>query len=101
MESIYKIIWTDESLENLSNIIDYLEQRWTEKEIRKFSRLLNRQINLIQSNPLLFPKSTTSGKLRKSVLSKQTTIYHCIDNKEIRIVTLYDNRQDHHSLNNH
>lgn len=94
MESTYKIIWTDEALTNLADIIDYLEHRWTDREIRNFARLLNRQINAIQLNPELFPTSQTSKRLRKSVLSKQTTIYYRIDNDEIRIVTLFDNRQN-------
>ncbi|MGM0650786.1 MAG: type II toxin-antitoxin system RelE/ParE family toxin [Bacteroidota bacterium] len=101
MESTYKIVWTDEALVNLSNIFDYLKQRWTEKEIRNFSRLLYRQINLIQSNPRLFPASATSKSLRKSVLTKQTTIYYRIDNKEVRIVTLFDNRQNPKKIRNH
>jgi len=94
MGSTYKIIWTDEALTNLADIIDYLEHRWTEREIRNFATLLDQQINAIQLNPELFPTSLTSTRLRKSVLSKQTTIYYRIDNDEIRIVTLFDNRQN-------
>ncbi len=94
MESTYKIIWTDEALDNLANIIEYLEHRWTKREIHNFSRLLDRQVNLIRLNPELFPVSATSLGLRKSVLTKQTTIYYRIDGKQIRIVTLFDNRQD-------
>jgi plasmid stabilization system protein ParE len=70
MENTYKIIWTDEALKNMADIIGYLEQRWTAREIRNFARLLDRQINLIRSNPELFPMSTTSSRLRKSVLTK-------------------------------
>jgi plasmid stabilization system protein ParE len=94
MESTYKIIWSDEALKNLAGIIEYLEQRWTEREIRNFSRLLDRQINLIQANPELFPISSTSNGLRKAVLTKQTTIFYRIDDLKIKIVTLFDNRQN-------
>ena len=98
MESTYKIIWTDEALDNLADIIEYLELRWTKREIRNFSRLLDQQVNLIRSNPELFPTSTASSLLRKSVLTKQTTIYYRVDNNEIQIVTLFDNRQDPKNL---
>jgi len=47
MKSTYKIFWTDEALTNLADIIDYLEHRWTEREIKNFTKLLDRQINLI------------------------------------------------------
>jgi plasmid stabilization system protein ParE len=100
MENTYNIIWTDEALANLSDIFKYLEFRWTEKERRNFARLLERQITMIQSNPELFPASRTLYKLRKSVLSKQTSIYYRIDNNEIRIVSLFDNRQNPKRLQN-
>mgnify|MGYP006293663035 CR=1 FL=1 len=93
MKNTYKLIWSDEALQNLKAIIEYLERRWTEREIRKFAKLLDKQLNLIQSNPLLFPESDKSKGLRKSVLSKQTTIYYRINNDGIRIITLFDNRQ--------
>ena len=48
MKGTYKIIWTDEALDNLENIIAYLEKFWTEKEIRKFARLLDKQLILIK-----------------------------------------------------
>ena len=93
MKSTYKIIWTDESLENLKGIIVYLENRWTKKEITKFSKLLDHQLKLIENNPLLFAESENSTGIRKSVLSKQTTIYYQISNYEIEIISLFDNRQ--------
>ena len=94
MKNTYKLIWSDEALQNLKRIIDYLEQHWTEKEIKKFSRLLDRQLELIQKNPLLFAKSDKLKNIRKSVLSSQTTIYYRIIKHEIHIVTLFDNRQN-------
>lgn len=35
MKNIYKIVWSEEALNNLKTIIDYLENRWTQKEITK------------------------------------------------------------------
>lgn len=94
MESIYKIIWSDEALANLKQIISYLEQNWTIREIKKFANLLDRQLIRIQNNPFLFPRSDVQENFRKAVLSKQTTIYYQVFNLEIHIVTLFDNRQD-------
>ncbi|MBK7480631.1 MAG: type II toxin-antitoxin system RelE/ParE family toxin [Bacteroidales bacterium] len=93
MKSTYKLIWSDEALNNLKYIIDYLENRWTKREIIKFALLLDKQLKLIEDNPFLFAESDKSNGLRKSVLSKQTTIYYRIIGYEIRIITLFDNRQ--------
>jgi plasmid stabilization system protein ParE len=93
MTNTYKLIWSEEALNNLKGIIDYLESKWTEREIRKFAQLLDKQLNLIHENPFLFAVSDKSHGLRKSVLTRQITIYYQIINYEIRIITLFDNRQ--------
>ena len=98
MKSTYKLIWSDEALNNLKYIIDYLENRWTKREIKKFALLLDKQLKLIEDNPFLFAESDKSNGLRKSVLSKQTTIYYRIIGYEIRIITLFDNRQNPKTL---
>lgn len=99
MKDTYKLIWSDEAINNLKGIIEYLENRWTKKEIKKFAQLLDRQLSLIKDNPLLYPESDKSNGLRKSVLSRQTTIYYKVVKYEIRIMTLFDNRQNPERLN--
>lgn len=94
MENTYKLVWSDEAIKNLKGIIGYLENNWTQKEIKKFVKLLDKQLALITNNPFLFAQSGHSKEIRKSVLSKQTTIYYRIDANDIRIITLFDNRQN-------
>ena len=98
MKNTYKLIWSDEALNNLKGIIDYLENRWTKREIKKFIQLLDKQLKLIADNPFLFAESDKSNGLRKSVLSRQTTIYYRVTNYEIRIITLFDNRKNPNKL---
>ncbi len=57
MKSCYKIGWTAEALNNLDDIIDYLTNRWTDREISKFYKSLNKRLELISKNPLTFPDS--------------------------------------------
>jgi plasmid stabilization system protein ParE len=98
MKSTYKIIWTDEAFKNLENIIAYLEKFWTEKEIRKFARLLDKQLILIKKNPSLYPFSKKSNDIRKSVLTKQITLYYRITETEIYLISLFDSRQNSDKL---
>lgn len=76
MDSEYKIYWTDEAINNLESILDYLEHRWTQHEIDNFRKKLGKQIDLIEKNPRLFPLSDYNKRLRKAVLSKHTTIFY-------------------------
>lgn len=63
MKNTYKILWTDEALDNLADIIEYLEHRWTKREIKNFSRLLDQRVKLIRSNLEPFPMSLRLQKL--------------------------------------
>ena len=36
MRNTYKLVWTDEALNGLKDIIDYLEKKFSEKDIKKF-----------------------------------------------------------------
>jgi len=98
MKSTYKIIWSDEAYINLQNIVSYLEKNWTVREIRKFARLLDKQLLLIKKNPSLFPISDKSRNIRKSVLTKQVSLYYKIKDTEIHLVTLFDSRQNPRKL---
>ena len=94
MDSEIKIFWTNDALINLESILDYLENRWTRKEIDKFKKMLGRQLDLIMKNPKLFPISEHNPRLRKAVLSRQTTIFYELSANKIYLVYLFSNVQD-------
>ena len=90
----YKIFWSDESLENLDNILSYLEEEWTSKEIEKFKSKLGKQIQLIAESPKIFPVSQFQPRLRKAVLSRHTTVFYEINGNQIYIAYLFSNRMN-------
>ena len=90
----YKLFWSNESLSNLDSILSYLESEWTDKELASFKQKLSKQLELIQRNPKLFPVSEVQPRLRKAVLSKQTTIFYELQEFEIHIAYLFNNRMD-------
>ena len=94
MRSGYKIQWTERATFDLQNIIDYLLYKWTEREVKNFVRKLDKRLELISVNPRLFPKTSKRRNVRRSVLTKHTIIYYETSTDTIRIVTLFDPRQD-------
>ncbi len=94
MINTYKIIWSDEALTNLDAILKYLEIYWTEKEIKRFLNNLDKRIKLISLNPLIFPSTLRSNNIRKSVLSKQTSIFYRVSKDQIEIISIFDTRQN-------
>ncbi len=36
MDSDFKVVWTDEAIDNLESILDYLDHIWTQRETDNF-----------------------------------------------------------------
>ena len=98
MKSGYNIDWSDEASGNLDSIIEYLQNRWTDREIGRFFKKLDKRIDTISRNPFAFPVVDFRDNLRKCVLSEQTTIYYEIKSDAVVILSLFDNRKDPNSL---
>lgn len=94
MESKFKILWSDEAVRNLEDILDYLTSRWTEREISNFKARLSKQLDFIAQFPYMFPSSEQNERLRKAVLSKQTIIFYEVKEGVINIAYLLNTRQD-------
>lgn len=94
MSSIYSVVWSDESIKNLNSIIDYLVQNWSLKERSDFYKKLEKRIEMIKHYPEIFPQSPQSKSTHRSVLTKQITLYYSVENQVIRILSLFDVRQD-------
>jgi plasmid stabilization system protein ParE len=92
----YKIRWTKEANETFDKIIEYLENRWTGREIVNFINKTNQILKQISEHPEMF-KSSSKMKIRMGIITKQTSIFYQIDiqNKTIVLLSFWDNRQDH------
>ncbi len=90
----YKLHWTEEAIDNLEEILDYLIYKWTQREVENFKNKLSRQLNLITQNPQMFPISSYNPRLRKAVLSKQTTIFFEIKDDVIFLTYLFVNKKN-------
>ena len=89
-----KFFWTEEAIRNLEEIIDYLEEKWTQKEVDNFKLKLSKQIDLIISNPNMFPISTFQPRLRKAVLSRQTSIFYEVKDNVIYLSYIFVNQKN-------
>ncbi|MCF8297975.1 MAG: type II toxin-antitoxin system RelE/ParE family toxin [Saprospiraceae bacterium] len=93
MKSTYELIWTEEALEGLREIISYLEHKFSEKDTRKFVKKFDAQLKIIQSNPFAFPISNKSKTTRRTIVAKLTSIYYFIEDETIILVSVFDNRK--------
>ncbi|HUH27695.1 type II toxin-antitoxin system RelE/ParE family toxin [Gelidibacter sp.] len=94
MKSGYKILWTDHAISELEQTIEYLENNWSEKELRKFSAKLDHTIELISKTPEIFPDSYVKKGIRKAVVEKHNNLYYRIIENSIEIISLFSNQKN-------
>ncbi|MDD2986971.1 type II toxin-antitoxin system RelE/ParE family toxin [Flavobacterium sp.] len=94
MKSGYKILWTDHAISELKETIEYLENNWTEEDIRKFAAKLDHTVELISKMPEIFPESFEKKNIRKAVVEKHNNLYYRINKTSIEIVSLFSNRKN-------
>jgi|WetSurMetagenome_2_1015567.scaffolds.fasta_scaffold1239954_1 plasmid stabilization system protein ParE len=94
MKNTYKLIWSLKAVENLQKIINYLKENWSEKEIKNFSIRLDSYLRIIEKSPETFPAAKSKLNIRRAVLTKHNTLYYKVEEDSIRLLALFDNRQD-------
>jgi len=92
-----RILWSDRAKNDFRNILIYLTETWSSKEVLKFVDKIERDILLLISNPEIGIVSKKKS-IRKLVISKQTSLYYKIIRGDIYIITLFDNRQSPEKL---
>jgi plasmid stabilization system protein ParE len=84
---------------NIEILFNHIELKWSEKVKKKFALKLYDTLKIIQISPESFPKSAYNSNYHKCVLSKQTTIFYKYNSKQIKILSLFDTRQNPTKIN--
>jgi plasmid stabilization system protein ParE len=54
MKNGYKIFWTRHAIHELTETLTYLEENWTEKELKNLAIAIEKTVTLIALNPFYF-----------------------------------------------
>lgn len=89
------IVWSPRADADFDKIIDYLLLEWGETVALDFADEVNKVLLVVSLMPELYP-TVNKRKVRKAVVVKQITLYYRFDEEMevIRILRLWDNRQD-------
>lgn len=93
MKNGYKIFWTTNALQELNQTIEYLEENFSEKELKRLAQKIETTLQLISLNPDLFPKSKTNNIHRVPIL-KLNTMFYWKQNDTIEILSFFCNRKN-------
>lgn len=89
----YKVFWTENALSELADTYEYLENRFTARELNKLSLEIDQTLKLISQNPRLFPLSESKGA-RKAVVRRLNTMYYRENQNTVEILSFFSNRQN-------
>lgn len=90
-----KIIWSEQSLEDYENILDYLIAQNSKEEFKSVTEGVKKALKHIALKPSLYPKAELDDtNIRKAVITKRTTFYYKSNQGSIEILAFFDTRQD-------
>lgn len=94
MEFLRNVEFSITAEKRIDDIVNYLENVFSEKVKFNFLKKLHLSINAIKIDPKSFPISEYNITVRKCVVTKQTTIFYRFNSKKITIVSVFDTRQN-------
>lgn len=89
----WSVTWSPTARQSYYQILEYLKDRWTQKELETFINRTEEAIGHICENPLLYPYSKKSDT-HKCVLVKQVSLFYRKRTSVIELLVFWDNRQD-------
>ena len=92
----FEIFWSDEAKKTYADVIEYLDYKWTIKEIHDFIARTDGVLIKLRRNPFLFQQRKNDASIRKAVLHPNVSLLYRIteDQKVVLLLTFWDNRQN-------
>ena len=90
---VKEIRWTTESVDTFNKVIEYLENKWTEKEIENFIKATERIAIYISVNPQMFRK-TNKKNVHEALVTPHNLLVYKIYPTHIDLITFWDTRQE-------
>lgn len=89
----YTVIWSPRAKYTYYQTLEYLDEKWTSKEINAFVSRTEEVIAHICKNPLLYPYSKESDT-HKCIIVKQISLFYRTKMNTIELLVFWDNRQN-------
>jgi plasmid stabilization system protein ParE len=88
-----KIQWTKRAAESFDNIVNYIEENWSENSAKSFVQKTYKLLDQIAENPDMCQQ--IQGKdVKRGIITKQTSLFYRVMDNNIRLITYWDNRRN-------
>jgi plasmid stabilization system protein ParE len=86
-----KSVSTKIFLDNVVNLNEFLENKWSIKVAKDFLEILDKKMNLVINHPFIGSPSKFGS--RKIVVTKHNKLYYRIKRNKVMFLQLFDTRQ--------
>lgn len=90
---VKEIIWTPQAEKTHDEVVDYLNNEWSEKEIVHFIERSNNIIQHISHYPLAY-RSAGKEDVREAVITKHNLLLYRISGRKIYLLYFWDTRKN-------
>lgn len=81
-----EIYWTQEAITTYNNVIEYLEDNWTEREILMFTNQVSNTLNLLAKGNVVFRQSVKRS-YNETLITKHNLLIYRIVNQRVELIT--------------
>lgn len=91
----YKIIWSPKAEKTFEGVIEYLQRKWTNKQIQYFVERTDKTVRLLAINPYMF-RGSEKENLHEVLITKHNLLLYQISSKEkkVELLSFFDTRQN-------
>lgn len=91
----FQIIWTKRALAGYDRIIKYLQENWTEKELKSFVIETDKFFDTLVKHPQILQQTNKHKNLYRGPINRLTILTYRINtkNKQIELVNIRGARQ--------
>ncbi len=90
---VKKITWTPEAEKTFESVIDYLQQYWSEWEIKNFIERADSVTEQITRHPLSY-RSSGKEDVREALITKQSLLLYRVSGDVIYLLYFWDTRKN-------
>jgi plasmid stabilization system protein ParE len=89
------LVWTKRAIQGYDKVVRYLEEHWTEREVRNFVRESDDFFTLLSEYPELLQKTNRFKNVHRGPLNKLTIITYRVKTRkqQIEIINIRSARQ--------
>ncbi|MFZ5551904.1 MAG: type II toxin-antitoxin system RelE/ParE family toxin [Bacteroidota bacterium] len=87
-----EIVWSPKARASFDKVISYLQQKWTEREVRNFVKKSHHLLFLISRDKIKFRKSERKN-IYEVPVTKHNLLLYRIKDSNIEILLFFDTRQ--------